>query len=141
DVLQVLGASLLAAETCEQAWHRGHGQLVGEHLATLRQTLEQGVTRLRHLMSDLRPYLPEYGGLEGALQNAFRSYVERSRSTITFAQTADPPLDNTGEALAYRLIVESLLTVQRLDEPNEIHIELRGVGDHLDLEMSFTPQG
>lgn len=139
DVLQVLGAGLLAAEMCEHSWRLGRTDMLPSQLTNLRGVLEQGIGRLRQLMADVRPYQRENGGLDGALQSVFRTYLERSRGTITFGQHVERPLSNAAEVLAYRLILEALWSVQNLDQPIGIDLELRAQSSELELDVRFSP--
>lgn len=141
DVLQTFGAGMLAAETCEQALRLGRHELLPEQLANLQRVLEQGVGRLRHLMADLRPYQPQNGGVEGALQNVFRAYLERTRGAISFVQDLPGPLSNLAELLAYRLILQTLWSVQDLDAPLDIHVQLGAQNGALTIAVLFTSLG
>jgi signal transduction histidine kinase len=137
DVLQLLGASLLAAETCEQAWQRGRHEMLGEHLAFLREMLEQSVGRLRDLMADLRPYQSGEGGLKAALRRPFDLFQERNRGSVSFRQVLAAPLGSIGELLAYRLTLEALWSLAERNRPTEVAIELRSDGEVLELSAHF----
>jgi signal transduction histidine kinase len=130
---------MLAAETCEHAVRLGRQDLIPDQLAMLRRVLEQGVGRLRHLMGDLRPYQPQAGGLEAALQAPFRSFTSRNNGAVSLTQDLDRPLSNRAETLVYRLILETLWTVQDLNEPTTVNLALTARGDVLHLRARFQP--
>lgn len=139
DVLQVLGAGLVAAETCEQAWQLRREELLPGYLDTLRRVLEQGIGRLRHLMVDLRPYRRQSGGLDGALQGVFGAFLDRNRGKIAYDERLDQPMSNLAELLTYRLVVETLRAVQDPDEPVDIRFSLRVQDTGLELEAVCRP--
>ena len=54
DVLQLLGTALMKSEMCEQLVQLGRADDLQPHLEQLRDALEQAVTELRGVMSELR---------------------------------------------------------------------------------------
>lgn len=140
DVLQTLGTGLLAADTCLQAWDRGRTDRLGEQLAKLHALLGEAASRLRQLMSELRPYDPSDGGLEAALRRAAGAHGPASLSECVLDVKIPHDLNSTVAALAYRSVLESLRSIRNPSQVDRVLIKLRtgsrGLSIHVDFEVA-----
>jgi signal transduction histidine kinase len=137
DVLQILGAGLLSADTCQQALSRGRTDLLAEHMVKLQSLLAEATDRLRALMSDLRPYEAGSSGLRPALERIIDTHRQRFGGEVTLGVKAAPSPDLRMASLAYRCILDLLQSVR---EPAEVSRALLGLsleGQKLAIDAQF----
>ncbi len=137
DVLQLLGASLLAADTSEQAWRLGRTEMMSVQLEKLRATLGDATDRLRQLMSDLRPYEGDATGLAVAIERIVAAHQRHFAGEVTLDLHLDRPLDVAAAIFAYRSIVDALHCVRELAALSSLQIELHAKRRRLDIEVRF----
>lgn len=137
DVLQLLGASLLAADTSKQAWQLGRTDMLPDQLAKLHTMLGEATGRLRQLMSDLRPYEHDAQGLEGALQRMVAAHGLHFAGEITLDVGANRTLDQVAAMFAYRSILDSLHCVRDPATISGVHIAVRAERRRVDIDVSF----
>jgi PAS domain S-box-containing protein len=100
-----------------------------EVLAKLEETIQLSISRLRHLIFDLRPPASEKGGLAAAL----RTYLEQLRrdAPIDFqvesTMNAELPADT--QVIAYRIAQEALTNVSKHAQATSVRVTISGLDE------------
>ena len=136
DVLQTLGASVLIADTCEQAWRFGRTDLLEGQFARLRMVLEQASGRLRQLMTDLRPLDPEHS-LETALNRVAISHGPFFAGPVSLNLDIDAGLTVSQRILTYRSVLDALHCLREPSLVSALRIEVRSDAQNVKIEVCF----
>ncbi len=98
-----------------------------EAIDKLEEAIQGSISRLRHLMFDLRPLALDRTGLAGAL----RSQLERIRSEaglefeVENRLTTEPPSDT--RVILYRIAIEALVNVRKHARASRVRVRLEEV--------------
>jgi PAS domain S-box-containing protein len=121
DSVQVLTALALRLEMLHR---RLDDPVALEGLAEAERTARQAITRLRHLMFELRPPVLDRDGLATAL----RMHMEQARLdygiefSLDDALTAEPGQET--RALVYRIAQEALVNVAKHAQAGHVHVRV-----------------
>ena len=100
-----------------------------EVLDKLEQTIQLSISRLRHLIFDLRPPAAEKGGLAGAL----RTYLEQLRRDAPIDFKGDSSLKDElpadTQVIAYRIAQEALTNVWKHAGASEVTVSISRMDD------------
>jgi PAS domain S-box-containing protein len=132
DTLQVITAVALRVQ---QLRRRLSDPKDLEVLGRLDETVQLAISRLRHLIFDLRPPLLERGGLGDAL----RSYLEQLRAETGVRFTLHDELESTipdaVRALVYRIAHEALTNVRRHAQASQVSVAMTEEGGGLRVRI------
>jgi signal transduction histidine kinase len=97
-----------------------------ERVAAMLDMLDETMTAVRRIASDLRPLMLDDLGLNAALEWLARESARRMGCEITVRLGLDDPaLDKDGAIAVYRIVQEALTNVARHARATEVRIELR----------------
>lgn len=132
DTLQVITAVALRVQ---QLRRRLTDPKDLEVLGRLDETVQLAISRLRHLIFDLRPPLLERGGLSEAL----RSYLEQLRVEsgvrFTLHDELESSIPDAVRALVYRIAHEALVNVRRHAQASQVTVAMTEEGGGLRVRI------
>ena len=104
-----------------------------EHLAALKEEVQESVSEVRRLVHDLRPPKLDDLGLVGALEELLAG-VRQAGLDASLELEALPPLGAALEVAVYRIAQEALTNVMKHAQASQVTLRLGAAGDSLTLE-------
>lgn len=138
DSVQVLTALALRLEMLHR---RLDDPVALEGLAEAERTARQAITRLRHLMFELRPPVLDRDGLATAL----RMHMEQARLdygvefSLDDALTAEPGQET--RALVYRIAQEALVNVAKHAQAGHVHVRVSSQNGAIAVRIADNGRG
>jgi two-component system sensor histidine kinase UhpB len=115
---------------------------LGEELASLRESVREGLDDVRRVARQLRPGVLEDLGLTSALASLTNDFAEQSSAAV---QRQVPPglpaLSTDAELVVYRVAQEALTNAARHADADQVVLSLSRVGDRVVLEVSDDGRG
>jgi signal transduction histidine kinase len=139
--LQDLGVLLLSLERCKRQLDAGLVSEAQAGMVHLRSDVQQMVSVLRSLVTDLRPPLLDTSGLLGALDYLAGRLGREAGVTIHVSSRTGARLDPTLELVIFRLVQESLANIRKHAKAQHAWIWMERQGDKLHLEVRDDGQG
>jgi two-component system sensor histidine kinase UhpB len=103
-------------------------------VAELKQLTGQAMDELLRLARQLRPTALDDHGLAPAIEAQLRGFAERTGAEVHIAVSGDPSgLDEDVQTVVYRVAQEALTNAAQHARPGRIDVELKTVGDSVEL--------
>ena len=133
--LQDLGVLLLTIERCKRQLDAGAAEDARTTLARLRQDIQQTISTLRTLVTDLRPGMLDTSGLLGALDYLAGRVGREANIVVSISSRIGSRLDPTLEIVVFRLVQEALTNIRKHAQAEHAWVNLLREGDELHLEI------
>ncbi|MGK2858330.1 MAG: histidine kinase [Thermoanaerobaculia bacterium] len=104
--------------------------------ARIHQALDETITSVRRLASELRPAALDDFGLVAAIQSDVRAFEERTGIECELSTPDGPlPIDPDSEAVVYRIVQEAMTNVARHSNASRVEIRIRIRSDDILVEV------
>ena len=133
--LQDLGVLLLTIERCKRQLDAGAADDARATLVRLRQDIQQTISTLRTLVTDLRPGMLDTSGLLGALDYLAGRVGREANVVVSISSRIGSRLDPTLEIVVFRLVQEALTNIRKHAQAEHAWVSLLREGDELQLEI------
>lgn len=133
--LQDLGVLLLTIERCKRQLDAGATDDARTTLTRLRQDIQQTISTLRTLVTDLRPGMLDTSGLLGALDYLAGRVGREANIVVSISSRIGSRLDPTLEIVVFRLVQEALTNIRKHAHAEHAWVNLLREGDELHLEI------
>ncbi len=111
-------------------------------VAELKQLTGQAMDELLRLARQLRPTALDDHGLAPAIEAQLRGFAERTGVEAHVTVTGDPSqLDEETQIVVYRVAQEALSNAAQHARPGRIDVELKTVGDSVELRVRDDGEG
>ncbi|HEX4511793.1 MAG TPA: CHASE3 domain-containing protein [Burkholderiaceae bacterium] len=111
------------------------GADIGERMAHLVQTLDEGIALKRRIIEDLHPSSLNNLGLKAALEILCTEFAERSEIDVQ-TQIDELPLGDPGRLTVYRLVQEALTNVAKYANAAHVRVTVRAHEAHAEVEVA-----
>jgi len=106
------------------------------------QTLDDAVTAVQRISSELRPSILDDLGLFAAVELEMQTFEERTGIECELSIPESPPaLDKAAATAIYRMVQEALTNVARHSNASRVELRVRERGGHLLLEIRDDGRG
>ncbi len=113
----------------------------GKALEESRNILDQAITRVRDLTSELRPALLDTLGLVPALKLLFKQFSEHTGVEVSFDSPETPRLSSDAALAAFRIVQEALTNVARHAHARKARVHLAVEDGRLSVEIGDEGRG
>jgi PAS domain S-box-containing protein len=108
----------------------------GQEMRVLQDVVSQAISRLRHIMVDLRPVRPDGGGLAALLEDYLAFHREDSGVAFDLschlAQTPPPEI----QIIVFRIAQEALTNVRKHARASQVQIRVESIDDGVSLRVN-----
>jgi PAS domain S-box-containing protein len=112
-----------------------------ESLAEAERTARLAITRLRHLMFELRPPVLDRDGLATALRMQMEQAKQSHGLDFVLDDELETEPDGDGRALVYRIAQEALVNVVKHAEASTVRVRLRSQGGSVLVTIADDGRG
>lgn len=112
-----------------------------EVLGRLDETVQLAISRLRHLIFDLRPPLLDRGGLVDALRSDLEQMRTQTGVQYSLQDQLESDLGDAVRALVYRIAHEALQNVRKHANPANVSVELVEEDDGVRMRIADDGAG
>lgn len=124
SVTQTLYSIMLYSDAAHMAQQQAKGEILSEHLVTLRNMAREALTDMRLLIFELNPPVLEQEGFVNALRSRLDLVEARSGFQVDFNIRSACSLPITVEAEIYRITHEALNNVSKHANADKVEITL-----------------
>ena len=121
---------------------RVSGEADGDRTSTMLQMVDETISSVRRIATELRPLMLDDLGLNAAIEWLAQSWAQRMGITVRLQLgPEDPPVDQAGAIALYRMVQEALTNVARHARATRVKISIGREGATLVLKIRDNGMG